>query len=226
MPEQPNFRRGFLPDDPQLFSEAACASLRVAAGDLSYLLARGYSMVASLKLVGDHHQLVERQRMALRRNTCSAAAAAARKAARRPVAGQDIVIDGFNILVTLEVALCGGPLFRGNDGLLRDLAAVHGGYRLLSETEKAIECVMQVLQPAQSVLWLLDQPVARSGELASVLRRFGASVSLVQSPDTLLRQVPVAATADGPILDAAGASVDLVGAVVADWDLWIIDLSP
>ena len=63
--------RGAHPDDNWLFAPEQVAGLRTAAGDLAWLLERGYPSTASLKLVGDHHRLNERQRTALLRATCS-----------------------------------------------------------------------------------------------------------------------------------------------------------
>ena len=125
--------RGPDPRDARLFGPELVPRLREAAADYAWLLGRGYSDVAALKLVGDRFQLAGRQRDALRRGVCAPARAEARLARRRPL-GDRVAIDGFNVLVTLESLLSGAPVFRGLDGALRDLAGVHGTWRRVEET--------------------------------------------------------------------------------------------
>ncbi len=49
--------RGPHPEDRRLFAPEALPRLRAAAGDLSWLLSRGYAPESSLKLVGDRYAL-------------------------------------------------------------------------------------------------------------------------------------------------------------------------
>ena len=58
--------RGAHPADKQLFSDRYLPELRDSTADLSWLLSRGYSLKSSAKLVGDRHNLKERQRLLLR----------------------------------------------------------------------------------------------------------------------------------------------------------------
>lgn len=116
--------RGPHPEDHRLFAPEASPVLRRATEDLGWLLARGYSGDAAITLVGDHFQLDRRQRVALRRST--SADPEARKRKRVALSGARVAVDGFNQIVTVEAALSGGLLIRGTDGLLRDLASVHG----------------------------------------------------------------------------------------------------
>jgi len=106
--------------------------MRAATDDYCMLRSRGYAARASLKIVGDHFQLISRQRLAVERCSCIDAARVARGERRvRPdeCVGADLAVDGFNQLITLEAALSGAVLLRGRDGVLRDLAGVHGSYR-------------------------------------------------------------------------------------------------
>src|SRR6266404_1471952 len=45
-----------------------------------------------------------------------------------------LLIDGFNLILTLESALGGGVMLVGRDGCYRDMASVHGTYRRVEET--------------------------------------------------------------------------------------------
>ncbi|MBD3801032.1 MAG: DUF434 domain-containing protein [Campylobacterales bacterium] len=56
---------GLPPEDTLFFNPKRLAVLRQAVGDLSWLLQCGYSTKAALTLVGNHFQLVERERLAI-----------------------------------------------------------------------------------------------------------------------------------------------------------------
>jgi len=124
--------RGAHPKDQRLFDAALLPTLRGAVADLSWLLSRGYAAAASLKLVGDRFELKERQRLAVARAACSDQQKESRELISLPiesVRGQDLLIDGFNIIVTTEAALSGGVLIHCRDGCVRDMSSVHGSYR-------------------------------------------------------------------------------------------------
>lgn len=223
--------RGPHPEDRRLFAPEAWPALRTATADLGWLRGRGYALDAALKLVGDRFQLHRRQRMAVARAACAPAQAAARRTARADIAGARVVVDGFNVLVSVEAALSGGVLLRGADGLFRDLASVHGTYRAVDETTRALDRLSQVLAPASEVVWILDRPVSNSGRVAALARDRGWQARLEDAADGALAEAAAVgarvATADGPLLDRCPASVDLVGAVVADLpDAWVVDLAP
>jgi hypothetical protein len=42
---------------------------------------------------------------------------------------ETILIDGFNLLITIESALSGGYIFIGVDGGFRDLSSIHWSYK-------------------------------------------------------------------------------------------------
>ena len=78
MPDQRR-HRGRHPADSLLFAAVEEPVLRQATADLSWLLERGYSQGAALKLVGDHLGLRERQRLAVLRSACGESVAAERR---------------------------------------------------------------------------------------------------------------------------------------------------
>ena len=214
--------RGPGPEDPAWFGPDAVDGLRSAAADLSWLLSRGYAEASSLKLVGDRHRLVERQRAAVLRSSCADAARDRRLARRVGVGalrGRPIRVDGFNLILTLESALGGGVVLGGRDGCFRDLASVHGTYRRVAETAPALELAAHWLGAwgVGPCHWLLDAPVSNSGRLAALIREVRAdwTVEVVADPDPLLILPgdPVA-TADSGILDRAGPAVNLARALV------------
>ena len=231
--------RGAHPEDQRLFAPDQEARLRTAVVELSWMLSRGYPSGAALKLVGDRHLLVERQRTAVARASCGDEAQAGRKSRRVPSAdlrGAELAIDGFNLIITVEAALSGGVLLRCRDGSLRDLASIHGSYRTVEETDAAIQLIgskLRTLEPAH-VLWLLDSPVSNSGRLAVRLREAAQEaewpwdVETVFDPDRdLIRSDAVVVSSDSNVLDGAGRWADIASRVVAEFVLeaWIVDLS-
>ncbi|RTQ46557.1 DUF434 domain-containing protein [Hymenobacter gummosus] len=231
--------RGPHPADNELFAPRWLPVLRRAVAELAWLLTRGYPPSATLKLVGDRYALTERQRWAVGRAACTDEQHRHRAATQLPatsLAGRPMSIDGFNLLITLETALSGGVVLRGRDGALRDLSSIHGTYRAVQETDRAIRLVAAALQPLGPgpVRWLLDQPVSNSGRLAARLRDVGAELGLewtaevVMNPDHVLAATTdVVVTSDSVVLDRAGGGwLNLAAlALAAEPPAWLLDLS-
>jgi len=206
--------------------------------DLSLLLSRGYAPTASLKLVGDHFALKERQRLAVARAACSDQQREFRNQNLLPleaVKGENLLIDGFNLVVTMEAALSGGVLIRCRDDCLRDMSSVHGSYRSVTETEEAIGLISETLLAveAASAVWLLDQPVSNSGRLAQRIREMSLErdwpweVEVVMNPDKVIRSSDqIAVTADSNILDGVKGWINLGEWLVARRlsGAWVVDL--
>jgi hypothetical protein len=232
--------RGAHPEDAERFAEGKLAALRAAVDDLGWLLGKGYTESASLKLVGDRHGLDDRQRRAVARAACTDMQRQRRVASRLGVealGGADILVDGFNLLITVEAALSGGVLLLCRDDSLRDLASVHGTYRSVEETGPALELIGSMLAAARParVRWLLDSPVSNSGRLAARMRELSAErgwhweVEAVASPDAeLIRSAAVALTTDSNILDLTERWCNFAAALTAQHvpDAWTLDLRP
>jgi hypothetical protein len=230
--------RGPHPEDRKRFAPGWLPALQAATAELSWLLERGYPPTAALKLVGDRHRLDERQRRAVSRAACSDRSRERRGQTRLELTeakGERLVLDGFNLIITVEAALSDGVLLRCRDGCLRDLSSVHGSYRSVQETDAAIELLGETLDALapESVLWLLDQPISNSGRLAQRIRTAGDErgrpweVETVFNPDTeILASDRVAATSDSTILDGVSRWIDVVSPVVLSRipDAWVIDL--
>jgi hypothetical protein len=214
--------RGPGPQDTEWFGLASRPVLVSAVSDLSWLFSRGYADASSLKLVGDRYQLVERQRIAVLRSSCSNDALTARRSRQvdhRELRGRALRIDGFNLILTLESALGGGVILGGCDGCARDLASVHGTYRRVEETRPALELAAHLLAEwnAGPCTWLLDSPVSNSGRLAAMIREVNPhwTAEVVQNPDTLLSQPgDLVVSADSLILDRCGEWANLARALV------------
>ena len=198
----------------------------MGVNDLSWLLAHGYAPVSALKLVGDRWGLTERQRQAVRRGACSDEARSRRLAHRvepDAIRGCDLLIDGFNVLTTIEAALGGAVVLACRDSTYRDIAGVHGTYRRVAETLPALDKIVALLSSlgAGHCRWLFDRPVSNSGRVrelvlaAAPVNDTAWSAELVSDPDPMLRDSSaIVATADSAVLDRANAWFNLARVVV------------
>jgi len=98
----------------------------------------------------------------------------------------------------------------GRDRCVRDLSSVHGSYRSVDETDRAIELIGATLDElgVGSVSWILDKPISNSGRLAQRLRSVAAehewnwSVDVAFNPDAEIAAASaLAISSDGPAMD-------------------------
>jgi hypothetical protein len=230
--------RGPAQADEQLFADELVPRLRLAVWELSWLLERGYAEDSSLKLVGDRHELLARQRTAVLRCACTRAAIERRRTHRLPAAalrGHTLAIDGFNQLIAVEVALGGGVVLIGRDGVVRDMASIHGSYRRSEQTLAAATAIGEQLEQLglARVQWWLDQPVSNSGRLRAMLlelaqaRGWPWTVELDPDPDRALMQLDaVVASGDAWVLDEVERAFDLARSVIEPLRerVWWVDL--
>jgi len=232
-------RRGASPKDRACFAPESIPSLQRAVTELSWLRTRGYSDKASLTLVGDRYRLRDRQRKALQR--CAAADEQIMGRERRRIededlSGETVVIDGYNVILSLETALCGGVLLLARDGVLRDLAAMSRHYRRVDATRAAIDLMGDSLDQYRcaNVHLFLDRPVSNSGRLRKLIlesvedRSASWQVDLTNKTDQLLIDSPhIVATADSAILDRCSRWFNLCRSIVERRipSAWIVDLA-
>lgn len=230
--------RGPAQDDERLFAPERISDLRLAVWELSWLLGRGYAENSALKLVGDRHALLARQRTAVLRSACTDAAIERRHNRRlrsEALAGHALAIDGFNQLIAVEVGLSGGVVLVGRDGALRDLAGVHGSYDRSEQTLAAATLIGQQLAGLEvgPIVWWLDRPVSNSGRLRAMLlelseqRGWGWQVELHVDPDrVLIAGDAVVASGDAWVLDEAGRHFDLARMTLMNEcpAAWLVDL--
>jgi len=230
--------RGANSEDPRLFSAAKVSILREAVADLSWLMERGYAATSAVTIVGDRYSLHARQRMAVARASCGESSLSKRAGsvvAAEALAGQPLLIDGFNLLISIESALSGGVILQCRDGCFRDIASVHGSYRSVEETDRALALIGEKLNrlgPAQ-VIWVLDQPVSNSGRLRARMidtaeeNGWNGNVELAMSPDkVLMTSSDIAVTSDSTILDNAERWTNIAASIIEEMpgDPWIVDL--
>lgn len=218
-------KRGFMPTDERDFSEKAQVILRKAAEEVGFLLDRGYPVKSVTTFVGNHYLLSERQRLALARVVSPKVNIAKRKAKEvgaDELSGETLYIDGFNTVITLEIAYSQSMLFRCMDGTVRDLAGLHGTYRLIEQTDLAIKAMCETLGELgiKKAVIYLDAPVSNSGRLKKRIFEVCGELTfelevLIENPvDAILKTKPLVVTADAIILDDCGRWFDLTKCVI------------
>jgi len=231
--------RGKHPEDDRLFAEAQIVDLRRAVQDLTWLLSHGYAEKSSLKLVGDRYALKDRQRMAVMRSACSdedLAARLSRQVLPAALVNQPLLIDGYNIITTIETALGGGVVLKARDGSLRDIAGLHGTYRKVQETMPSLELIGRYLAKLDISLcqWFLDSPVSNTGRLKTMLLKLADEnhwnweVQVVTNPDPILIKAEnIVSTSDSIILNSCHKWLNLTEYVISNYipDALIVDLS-
>ena len=219
----PNAKRGFMPTDERDFSEKSLPKLRKAAEEVYFLLNRGYPVTSTTRFIGDHYQLSERQRLALARTVSPEESIRSRKSREvTDIAGKTLYIDGFNVIIGLEIAYSDSMLFCCMDGTVRDLAGLHGTYRLIPQTDLAIHALLASLGElhVEKAVIFLDQPVSNSGRLKQRILEFAEQIPFeleveIENPvDAILKTKPLVASADAIILDECSQWFNLVRYVV------------
>lgn len=216
-------KRGFMPGDRRDFGEKALPLLRKAAEEVFFLQNRGYPTTSITRFVGDRYQLSERQRLALARTVSPESSVISRKKRQlSDISGRTLFIDGFNVLIGLEIAFSESMLFHCMDGTVRDLAGLRGTYRIIPQTRLAVEALLASLQSLKvsGAVIYLDKPVSNSGRLRELICDMGQScgfsleVRLDDHVDSVLKAQPLIASADAVILDECGQWLNLVRYIV------------
>ncbi len=204
-------RRGYVPGDEKEFGKEALEKINVAANDIYYLLNRGYNMKSASVFTGNHYMLSERQRLALARMVSQEEQLNIRAAKCRAVLdkGETVFIDGFNTIITLEIALSGTTLLKCMDGTVRDLAGLRGTYSLIDKTPEAIQLIGKELESMEisKAVFYMDAPVSNTGRLAACIHGelamypFEVETEVINNVDSVLSGLSNVITGDAIILD-------------------------
>lgn len=230
-------RRGFEPKDAYEFGVKSYHKLNRAAVDLFFLLNRGYDIKSASTFIGNHYLLSERQRMALARMISPEEMLHKREERKISLEHPPsyVEIDGFNLIVTLEVALSQALLLEGMDGTYRDLAGLRGTYRIVDKTIQAVSLLLTCLDRLciTSAVLYLDQPVSNSGRLRSLLlemaRDYAVALEVQLQPDVdrCLAGLEGVVTTDAIILNGCKSWLNL-GRYIIDTeisDAWVFRLN-
>lgn len=217
-------RRGYIPTDERDFREETFSTLCKAGSNLYYLLNEGYPVKSASTFVGNHYLLSERQRLALVRAIASHDNILLRN--QKEVTGcltdQIVRIDGFNTIITLEVALSNSLLLKCMDGTVRDLAGLRGTYRLIDKTDVAIQWIGDMLEKhkVKKAYFYLDAPVSNSGKLGQRIREvlaaslFEVEIVIINEVDSILEIEDNVVTSDAIILNRCNSWINLCRQII------------
>ncbi|MEA1991703.1 MAG: DUF434 domain-containing protein [Thermodesulfobacteriota bacterium] len=200
--------------------------LRPAARDFRFLLSRGYPRKSALLFVGNHFQLHQGERDLLYRGVFTREQSMARcaKIVRvGAIKGERLIIDGHNVLITLESAIKRRPLLLADDNFVRDISRIFRRFRPTDRTKAAwtfVEGLLSDYQPCH-VTVLLDAPLPKSGELAARIRQWmkhakikGDVTTATRPESSLLALEGIKASADSVIIDRSTRVFDLAGHII------------
>ncbi len=221
---------------PNSASDFRLDLLREVAKDLRYLLDRGYHLEPALRFLANRWALNALEREILKRAVFPSKEARKRKkkiVSLERVRGKTLFIDGHNVLITVESGLLGHPVFLADDGLVRDARRLSRRFRPSATSSQALEAMFQVLEKSspQEIVFFLDRPLSRSGELAALIREglrergLKGRVELIEAADQKLKEgVPLLASADAPLVDRAELVFDLAAKTLRSLKIEVFSL--
>ena len=230
-------KRGFVPSDEREFGTEVIPKLRKAAEEVLFLLNHGYPVKGATRFVGDHYMFSERQRLALARSVSPEEEIVSRKNREvNSIEGETIYIDGFNVIIGLEIAYSESMLFRCMDGTIRDLAGLRGTYRLIPATDLAIKALLKTLESSKvgKAVIYLDKPVSNSGRLKQKIYEYAEDIDteieviIIDAVDYELKHKSMIASGDAIILNECDKWFNLVKRVIEEniGDYEYIDICP
>ncbi|MGF0032920.1 DUF434 domain-containing protein [Bariatricus sp. SGI.154] len=231
-------KRGYVPEDEKQFAGTQLEQLKKAAREVQFLLDQGYGVKQTTTFVGNHYLFSERQRLALARTVSPKEWIVERNRKERLIQAENnlpktVHIDGFNTIITLEVALSGGPVFACGDGTIRDLAGLRGTYHIIEQTKKAIELILHQLDflGIENACFYLDAPVSNSGRLSSLIIEcadkydVSVKVQVINDVDRTLEQRDGVISGDAIILNHCISWLNIMPKIMEHIEsVWMIQL--
>lgn len=198
-----------------------------AKDDFRYLLDKKYDRSGALHFVGDHYRLNKLERNSLLRVVCSTEEERKRKEKRMAIgsiAGKELFIDGYNVLIGTEAVLENKDL-ECQDGFVRDAMGFFGRYRMGNRTIKSITRILKLLKKyePEKVTVFFDAQIPKSGDLAKLVNlqfeRYGLKGEAKTSRATdreLKESSGIVATSDTIIIESAERVLDIPHAIKTD----------
>jgi len=196
--------------------------MKDASIDLRFLLNRRYDKARAIKFVGNKYQLDKSERHILYRALYSDDEINAIKKKLMPfeqISGKHLVIDGYNVLITVESILHDKTIIDCDDGILRDVSGVFGNHVITPVTYNSINLILSQIAeyPPKLLQFFFDSQVSKSGELSKIIRekmnklQLNGDAETVKQVDTTLKKLKcdIVATSDTIIIAQASAVVDI-----------------
>lgn len=212
------------------------SKLKDAIHDLRYLLNQGYPRDSSVEFVSDHYLLETDDRHLLTRCVFSKDEIVdhrSRKINFDEVRGEEVGIDGYNVLITVESMLGGSRVIRCDDGFIRDLQATFGKYKITDATDEAVLEILKKFSEMgpQKIVFFFDEQVSKSGELAGLVRReidkigIDGDAQTARGVDAKVWDFEVSASSDRVIIQKSKRVLDLPETIIGDIESNLLDLT-
>ncbi|MCK4937573.1 MAG: DUF434 domain-containing protein [Methanosarcinales archaeon] len=219
--------------------EMAAAHIPVedrAVYDIRFLLEREYPRAGAITYVCNHYRLDINTRHVFGRVIYTESTAIERKNSTiecNKLAGKEIWVDGYNVLIGVESALKDDPVYLCDDGFIRDTRGVFRNYRCSDVTVRALDSILvQLLHCAPGkVEFLFDSQISKSKELAKCVSDRMRGASLMGTARTsryvdydLKHCGKFVATSDSTIIDAVNKVVNIQARVLEELDISPVEI--
>ena len=190
-----------------------------ATADYFSFLQKKYPQKTILKLVGDRYKLSRIERSMLYRGISEQSQNISRrgKLLKELSAGSNLIVDGFNQILTIASYLNGNVVFISSDGFLRDASEIHGKVfrsELLSKSVDLIFSYCDSLNLNQLVFYI-DQQVSNQKKVKTLLSNktsefnINFEIILSEQVDKELKNLTtgVIATSDSQIIEKSNLKI-------------------
>lgn len=193
----------------------------LACKDYYYLIEKGYSTGATLKIIGDHYKLSKIERNIILRGITTKKIINFRKTklvSINFIKNREIYLDGYNFIFTISNYFAGNFCFIAMDGFVRDCANIGGRNKKNLFYDKAVE-ILKVFSHSiepKKICIFLDEPVSMSREDTKILENLlvktdiNFNINLIQNPDKILSNINrphIVITSDSVIIDKTNSFV-------------------
>lgn len=192
-----------------------------ASRDYKYLLSRGYKQKVVLDLVTSRYGLSSVERTLLLRCVHSTQDVEVIRNKRvDSVTHHPLIVDGYNVLLTIHTVVEGMEVFLCDDGFIRDLRKSYRKGIDLKTLEDAIEILKKELLDLvpSSVTIVLDKNVSHSAHHADTIKNFMrnlAEVVLADKADIrIIGGDGIIASSDYIVISRARKIYDLAGETI------------
>lgn len=216
----------------QASSWALREKLLKPAMDIRSLLRWGYPKFSTIRFVADHFQLNAEERNILTRVILppdKIVSRVSKKVSCKEIKAQNLLLDGYNVLLTTDSFLKNEPMWFCDDSFIRDTRFYFQKSRYAKNIEEALEVVLAFFLEMTpiSVTFLLDSQISRSGELAGSIRRRMDELKISGSARTSKvvdfelkneggkpKNNVIVVSSDGIVIDAVQKVFDLPGCLM------------
>jgi len=215
-------------------------SLKYAVEDFFFLLNRGYNRSSSLDLVTARYRLSRLERLLLYRAVFSRTVSLDRRRktlSSKKIINEKILVDGFNVLSTIQSALLGDVLVRGTDNIIRDMSAYVRKIKVSNFLIMSLFISLFFISRffPKYVIYVFDSQVSRSLLMLRILSCFSKKASfrvsgkLAKNADKYIvihADEFIVASSDSVIVDRVNRVFDMGGEIAEIISIeTIIDLS-